>query len=266
MTLLEHLYRAGLHAERSDQSKLLNGLQRVLGDLPLSVFRSESLLRLLSNAQLRKGRAFNVRQMQQIASPADEQAAFMERLRLLVERRLFQRGYRLRCTECSLEQWHSLEHMTPALRCAGCFAPLPLPLEPSLAYRLNPLLGEVLKSGLLSVILTLVHFDYQDVLWESGIVVQRGSLHTDVDVLIERRDGSLLLVECKDNFHDSAQALQKLREQFLLGQQIAQEIDADFYFSTLYGDAMPPGLNEFLALQDIIVLPRTMLLGVQSPG
>lgn len=260
--LLELLENAGYHAELSARSRYMKGLVPLLGgQFTLDLLKHEDILRLFSNAQVRKGQAYSLKQLAQIANPQEETGRFLSQMQTLAGSSTLIRGYRLQCPTCDLDTWYALDDVAEMVTCEGCRIPFQLPLELDFAFRPNRLLIEALKSGALTVLLTLNHWlhDYPVTVWQSNIDVQQETIKTDIDLLVQREDG-LYMAECKDNLQTDAQSLKELEAQLAVAKHIANDIGATFVFATLYDHELPQELREFLTKREIPVLTRTMLL------
>lgn len=261
--LLELIENAGYKADLSARSRYMKGLVPLLGgQFTLDMLKHEDILRLFSNAQIRKGQSYSLKQLAQIANPQDETERFMEQMRTLAGSSTFIRGYRLQCPTCDLDTWYALDDVAEMVVCEGCRIAFQLPLDLDFAFRPNRLLIEALKSGALTVLLTLNHWlhDYPVTVWQSNINVQQENITTDIDLLVQREDG-LYMAECKDNFNVDAQSLIELEAQLTVNKHIAKDIGASFVFATLYQEELPTALQEFLDKNEIPVLARQALIG-----
>lgn len=260
--LLELIESAGFQAELSARSRYMKGLVPLLGgQFTLDILKHEDILRLFSNAQIRKGQSYSLKQLAQIANPQDETERFMSQMQILAGSSTLIRGYRLQCPTCDLDTWYALDDIAEMVTCEGCRIGFQLPLELDFAFRPNRLLIEALKSGALTVLLTLNHWlhDYPVTVWQSNINVQQENIKTDIDLLVQREDG-LYMAECKDNLRVDAQSLKELEAQLAVGKHIADDIGATFVFATLYQDDLPPELRQFLDKREIAILSRATLL------
>jgi len=261
--LHQQLQQAGYRVTANAKGRYVNGLIRLMGDLSAMDFlRDDYMIRLLSNAQLRKGKAFTYKQLQQLANPQHDIDRFLEQMQMLSARGMFLRGYGLQCPVCDLEAWYSLSDIGEYVTCQGCRFDFQMPLTLPFAYRPNRLLAEALKSGAMTILLTALwlHARDDEVVWQTESVVHQGDLTTDIDILA-RVNGELWMVECKDNFKSSERALDDLLEQMRAGQQIASDIGAEqSLFATLYTQDLPDRLTDFLAGNNITLLTRDALL------
>lgn len=260
--LLELINEAGYKADLSARSRYMKGLVPLLGgQFTLDMLKHEDILRLFSNAQIRKGQSYNLKQLAQIANPKNETSRFMEQMRTLAGSSTFIRGYRLQCPTCDLDTWYALDEVSEMVMCEGCRISFQLPLDVDFAFRPNRLLMEALKSGALTVLLTLNHWlhDYPVTVWQSNINVQQESIITDIDLLVQREDG-LYMAECKDNLQVDAHSLTELEAQLVVSKHIAKDIGATFVFATLYNESLPRDLENFLDEREIPVLSREALI------
>lgn len=261
--LLACLQSVGYRVSLDAKGRYTQGLVHLMGELSeLDFLRDAYMIRLLSNAQLRKGKAFTQSQLQQIANPQSHTERFYEQLDDLVEKWLFLQGYNLTCPTCYLDLWYSLDNLSARVLCQGCRSPLSIPSNLAIAYRPNPLLVEALKSGAMTILLVALWLAQHNptMQWDTGLLVQKGNVKTDIDFIAMIND-DLWLIECKDNFRSNDKVLDDLIKQLQVGQTIAQEVDAKHYvFATLYPEVLPERLSEFLLIHDISILTRADLL------
>lgn len=261
--LIELLQQAGYIAELRPKSRYMKGLVPLLGgQYTLDMLQHEDIIRLFSNAQIRKGRAYSLKQLIQIANPNQQTPRFIEQIATLAASSAFIRGYRLQCPTCDLDTWYALDTIAEKVTCQGCRIPFQLPLELDFAFRPNRLLMEALKSGALTVLLTLNHWlqDSPLVVWQSNISINHHGQNTDIDLLVQREDG-LYMAECKDKINlDDDEAIQSLQEQLTIGKQIATDSGANYIFATLNENVLPDTLRDFLKQQDITLINRQQLL------
>lgn len=258
--LIELLEQAGYIAELTPKSRYMKGLVPLLGgQYTLNLLQHEYIIRLLSNAQIRKGRAYSLKQLIQIANPEQETPRFIEQIAGLAASSTLIRGYNLHCPNCDLDTWYALDGIREEVICQGCRIPFQLPLDLDFAFRPNRLLMEALKSGALTILLTLNHWlqDSPLLLWQSNISVRRDRHNSDIDLLVQREDG-LFMAECKDSLE--AHSIENLKDQLLPGKQIASSIGANYSFATLHTTALDDGLEDFLRQEEITLLDRQQLL------
>lgn len=264
-TLHQRLQSAGYSLSANAKGRYIQGLIRLMGELPAMDFlRDEYMIRLLSNAQLRKEKAFTYKQLQQIALPEQHIDRFYSQMQTLMAKGMFLRGYNLQCPVCDLATWYDLNHISETVACQGCRFTFQLPLTLPFAYRPNRLLVEALKSGAMTILLTALWLTEQDseMQWQTESVVQNNTITTDIDIGAQV-NGDIWLIECKDNFKTTDKALDELIDQLQIGQQIAQNIDARRYLlATLYDKSIPDRLAAFLTKQEITILTRSDLLRI----
>jgi len=258
--LIELLEQAGYTAELRPKSRYMKGLVPLLGgQYTLNLLQNEDILRLFSNAQIRKGHAYSLKQLIQIANPNDETPRFIDQIATMAASSAFIRGYRLQCPTCDLDTWYALDEIGEQVVCEGCRIPFQLPLELDFAFRPNRLLMEALKSGALTVLLTLHHLQQDSplVLWQSNLSVKQSDMETDIDLLVQREDG-LYMAECKDKIDfDNLDALQS---QLKIGKRIAEDIAANYCFASLDENPFPDTFVTFLEQENIQFIARKQLL------
>lgn len=260
--LIEQLEQVGYAAELRPKSRYMKGLVPLLGgQYTLNLLQNEDIIRLFSNAQIRKGRAYSLKQLIQIANPNDETPRFIQQIATLAASSTFIRGYRLQCPTCDLDTWYALDTIAEQVTCEGCRIPFQLPLELDFAFRPNRLLMESLKSGALTVLLTLHHLQQDSplLLWQSNLSVKGNDIDTDIDLLVQREDG-LFMAECKDKI--DTKNLDALMAQLEVGKRIAEDIAANYCFATLDDNPIPETILDFLNQRNIVLIARKQLLEV----
>jgi hypothetical protein len=261
--LHQRLESAGYRVSSNAKGRYVQGLIRLMGELPAMGFlRDDYMIRLLSNAQLRKEKAFTYKQLQQIAKPDNHIDRFYGQMQTLMAKGLFLRGYNLQCPVCDLATWYDLSNISEYVTCQGCRFAFQLPLTLPFAYRPNRLQVEALKSGAMTILLTALWLYEQDhdMHWQTESVVQNGNITTDIDIGAQLGD-DIWMIECKDDFKISDKALDDLIEQLRVGHQVAQDIGASRYIlATLYAKDIPEKLTDFLADKQIDLLKRVDLL------
>jgi len=264
-TLHQRLQSAGYKVSSNTKGRYTQGLIRLMDELPAMDFlRDDYMIHLLSNAQLRKEKAFTYKQLQQIALPEDQIDRFYSQMQTLTAKGMFLRGYHLQCPVCDLATWYGLYDINEHVTCQGCRFTFQLPLTLPFAYRPNRLLAEALKSGAMTILLTALWLIEQDntMQWQTECVVQNGNITTDIDIGAQV-NGEIWIIECKDNFKTTDKALDELIDQLRIGHQVAQDIGASRYIlATLYDKTIPDRLANFLAEHQIKVLTRRDLLRV----
>lgn len=262
MSIITGLQNARYESIVSAKGRYMQGVVPLLGgQFALDLLCFPHIVRLFSSAAFRKGHAYTLQELAQIAAPAAEMPRFLSQIQQLSGRGALIRGYRLRCPTCDLETWYALDDVAEMVTCQGCRIAFQLPLDVEFAFRPNRLLMETLKSGGLSTLLTL-HRWIQDsplVLWQAAVTLQRAGESREMDLVVQREDG-LWMAECKDNFATDAESLAALQTQLERGAEIARECNATFAFATLLESALPESLVQFLEQSKITVLDRNKLL------
>jgi hypothetical protein len=258
--LIELLQAQGYTVKEAPQGRYMKGLVPLLGgQYALGILREEYIVRLFSNAQIRKGSAYTLKQLAQIAMPDNAMPLFLTQFAQLVEHGIFIRGYRLHCPTCDLDSWYALDEVAEKVVCQGCRVPFQLPLELDFAFRPNQLLMEATKSGALTVLLTLYQWlqDAPITLWFAALEVSKDGHSTDIDLLAQREDG-LYMAECKDNF--KLNEVDALQERLRYSKAIADSMSAKFVFATLMEAEIPAALRDFCDAQGILIQSRSTLL------
>lgn len=257
--MAEILFQAGgLEFIRSATGLLIHSYVELLGGLAQAGLTCEQLpmIRLLSNAQLRKGHAYTLRELRQIGNPGEHPLLFDSALRYLEERGALRRGYRIDCPHCGLRLWYPLVDIQAHIRCEGCRKEYWLPQELDFAYSLNPLAREALKSGALCVIRAARYLSRQDHIWLAGLEVQRrtGGAMGEVDLMLPYVP---VVAECKDTIENA----EKLLIQLMRLIDIGQVISAECYLATL-DKTIPEDVAAFCAAKNIRVLTQVELVQV----
>ena len=87
MSLLNIIRMAGYKADVSLKSRQLQGIAHLLGEMDSwHPIRDEGIVRILSNASVRKGQAYTTKQLYQMSQPCVE---FYQNLSALVEKKFF---------------------------------------------------------------------------------------------------------------------------------------------------------------------------------
>lgn len=229
---------------RDRKGRHVAGMIALLGDLPaMNFLRDERLLNLFSNARLRKGGAFTHQELKPLIHLQADLAPHTADMRLqwLIDRFVFQRGYRLPCERCALEGWYELPELADIVLCKGCRATLSVPPELRLSFRLNPLFIEGFNQGAITMLLTLLHFHERRstaFAWEAGLVLDYQGTSVELDIVMWWND-QLIVAECKDNYTVDDQLVSTLRAHYALTERL---IAADQYFATLH-PSVPPAIT-----------------------
>jgi hypothetical protein len=221
------------------------------------VVQDEMLIRLLSNAQIRKGKSYSYRELLQMAHVKDKERSFpYPRVFFDI---IFNRGYEVECIHCAFSHWYSFDAAKRDLLCIGCTHGLMFPPDLSFAFRLNPLWGEVAKNGGLSVMLTFYRFAKGKPAgrnWgKAGVLAKRNGQQIEIDLIGGQKGNVEAIVECKD----AIPSVEKLLEQLAKLNRLAREISVDCYFATL-AETIPPEIMTFCEQNNVRVLTRAELV------
>lgn len=265
--LTGHLKKSGFTIQPESQTRYFRGIAALFDepDTLLNLIQQPPFIRLFCNAQIRKGRAYTVSQLYQIAQPGESTQGFYAQLQDLLATYIFYRVYAHTCSVCGIETIYRLSDLSESMTCDGCRTTVPLPLEPDLSLLLNPLLREGFKAGMLTVLLTLLYYQrtFSFTRWQSGIVLSKAGDTTDIDLLIYCDSGvvpQLHLIECKDRIRMDANSLTALDRQLLTGRTIADQIGARFTLSVLSQDGHSSDFDNMLDQYRVTLLDESALL------
>lgn len=252
---------------QENKGRYCHGMATLCGGLEaLGFLREPHLLRIFSNANVRKGHAFTYSEIKPMTGTksAEAVAALNDHLLALAGRQVLLRGYTLTCPICDLTMWYELARAAEFATCVGCRSTFQMPFQIDFSYRLNQLFIEGMKQGATTVLLTALwlsqgapaHFT-----WQAGMRLKRGGKQAEIDLIVAC-DGRLFVAECKDNFDDAE--LAPLQAQLARQADVARMLDAhEFIFATLRED-VPPAvlapLNVTVALPTRLLTRPAMLL------
>lgn len=131
----------------------------------------------------------------------------------LCDYRVFIKGHKLKCSNCSSIFWYPLDDIHDTILCQGCLENFVLPIEPPFSYRLNDLVknnmfqSKTQRDGNLTVIRTLIRiqkasawcFDYTPQL-NLFLYENTGKPDAELDIVCTA-DGKIIIGEAK---HDSS--------------------------------------------------------------
>lgn len=159
--------------------------------------------------------------------------------------RVFLKGIKLKCTNCSSEFWYPIIEVSETINCKGCLENFELPIEPIFAYKLNDLIknnifqSKTLRDGNLTVIRTLVsiknrsrqafEFSPQINLYDNHLSKKPCS---EVDVVC-LSDGQLIIGEAKHNSSAFSEGSNKSLKSLV---ELAKEIYPDKIILSCYED------------------------------
>lgn len=163
----------------------------------------------------------------------------------LALRRVFLRGYKLRCPACDLTGWYEVPEISESMACSGCLTRLQPPLDAQFHYRLNQLVARGLDQGTMSVVLTLLFFkalSSLSFLYVPGVEV-RQTRRMDIDI-IGSCDGHLFITECKDlrqgiSKHAVVEVLAQLTDLV----ELATKVGAEMVFLSILRPDVPEELE-----------------------
>jgi hypothetical protein len=232
--IIAALKQAGYQVKHDGSAALYDKmLQQFGGVAELKILQDPAILRLLSDAQIRKGRIFTVAELWKIAQPDQHSPHFEAYVQDLVLRQILIRGYQLTCPNCDLTEWYLPQEANEVVDCRGCLARFQLPLRVDFSFKPNTLIIKGLNNGALTWLLTLHwFFRKKDTFqWGAGYVMKKGGQSTNLDLVIMQA-GRLILIECKDRLPP----LEVLGEQFTRLKQVAEDVGGVLLLATLQED------------------------------
>ena len=235
-------------------------------------YRDPLIVKLLSNAKLRKGHALTGDQLIRIVKPGEHSERFIQAASYIVDP-AFWRGYVLTCSHCTMVDWYPLEQPWKdrivdseyRCRCSSCRYIIYLPINTQIEYKLKSLFQEALKGGALTVLNTLTYLNESKKHSERyhvqhfTVEVKNRHLHTDIDLLLHSRHEDSLLVECKDNFKTTAEAIAELQRTIETGLMLADTLGYQYVFATLK-DEVPLAIQQQLDAGNARLLTANDLL------
>ena len=247
--LVAALQSVGYSVRRESLDSVYRKMVQMLGHShgleSIDRIRREDIVRLLCDAQIRKGAALTLAELKAIADPRDATKAFYAALQEIVAygNAIFRRGYEFECPYCADRHWYNVYEFGEQMTCRGCEAVFQPPLETDFFYKINELYAKGLKNGGLTVLFTLRKMDLlcEAMNWHSGYQLQTDGHSFDVDLIVDC-EGALTLFECKDNLPDDESALIVQLERML---KVAEAIGANFGFSTL-AEVLPAATDDLL--------------------
>ncbi|MCA9885632.1 MAG: hypothetical protein KC708_21790 [Anaerolineae bacterium] len=246
---IQALRDAGYHVVTDRPvSKRLNAFIR-LAVLNPGAYQDPLIVRLLSNAQLRKGNALTADQLIRAVKPGENSEHFIKAA-TKISQAIFQRGYTLECPDCSIVDWYPLYDLNIDREgnagyhfiCRNFTDEISLPINAELQYKLTPLVREVVKDGGLTLVNTLISLDLglRSPSRSVAVEVKNRHVHTDIDLLLHSRHEDGLLVECKDNFKTTDEALADLQRTIETGLMLADMLSYQYVFATLQEEVPLP--------------------------
>ena len=247
----QRLADSGYSLSLTDKSRYLYHMtQRLISCGGWDSLHTPYMTRLWLSAGVRKGRAYTLSELRQIAQPRQDEMAFMEGMMQLVNGAVFKRCVRLKCEHCALEQTHPPRDLDDPITCAGCLNAMQLPLEAPFAYIPNPLFCTGMSNGLLTLMRVLWRFDQSEPVgvWVGGVLIQKGNgPEIEVDLLYLAGD-TLHIVEAKDALPENS----AIQMQMLRYRTLAEELGGVCTLASL--PTLPPDLSAWCADWGISVL------------
>ena len=164
----------------------------------------------------------------------------------LTLRRIFLRGYKLRCPACDLTRWYEASDISESMPCVGCLTRVQPPLSAQFHYRLNQLVAKGLDQGTMSVVVTLLflrNLSGSSFMYVPGIEA-RDTKRMDVDI-IGSLDGHLFLTECKDLRQGiSNNTVTEVMSQLTGVIELALQIGAEMVFLSTLRPEIPAKLEQ----------------------
>jgi len=247
----QRLAEAGYSLHLTDKSRYLYHMaQRLLACGGWDALYTPYMTRLWLNAGVRKGKAYTLAELRQIAQPREAEETFLYEMRLWVSGAIFKRGVRFKCDRCALEQNHPTQALSDPLICDGCQSPLIVPLDVPFAFTPNPLFCIGMANGLLTLLRVLWRLTQEaaDGVWVGGVLIEKeGGPQVEVDLLYLTGE-TLHMIEAKDALPESA----AIQMQLLQYKALADEIGGVCTLAAL--PTLPPDLSAWCADWGIAVL------------
>ena len=230
-------------------------------------FGDPLIIKLLNNAQLRKGTAMTADQLLQAVKPGNESQRFLAAATFIAPR-IFYRGYTLTCPDCKMTDWYPLYDLDIArggrgdywFSCRNHGNSFILPINAQLEYKLTPLAQIIITEGGLTLLNVANHFVTKNVYYPLlAVEVKSRNLHTDIDLLFTSKKDGGYLVECKDNFQTTDEAVAGLQQTIGTGLMLADTLGYQYVFATLQ-DEVPLAIIEQLDAANARLLTASDLL------
>lgn len=206
---------------------MIGGLNR------LKIFQNDDIVSLLIHKKLvYKRHAIEFKKMCGLVSSKSDE--FKDIIHDLAQKRLFLRGYNLKCPACETTEWYSSRSIDEVVTCQGCLSQFQVKLDNlDFAYRLNSLLAGGNNQGTLTILLTLAFLhkvSWHSLIWQADIKLENSNkedkLIAEID-LVCMSDSALVLVECKNRilpiFSNALSAEEKKDKRTqILGERVVQ--------------------------------------------
>lgn len=252
--------------DQDNKGRIYKNMVQLAGSLSeIKFLRNGHMLQLfdaISNEKARHGekrrflqrfQAYTLDEMLKLAASGNKENRddFTKRLQVFAGKRIFFRGYNLKCPHCHLKTWYQLKELEEWTTCKGCYETFQIDVRgANFAYQLNQLFLEgFLQGGMAVILTTLLLYDLSlySFIWQSGYEVKKDDKSTDID-LIAMCDGALILAECKNSFDDTKpEKIKELLDQIIDNIKVAESLNADiFFFATLHQKSIPQEIVEFI--------------------
>lgn len=252
-TILRRFEKAGYHLTRHKMDTVIRQMQMLIGEDDY-MLRASTILRLFSDAQMRKGRALTMAEMRGIAQPSENADQFYHHIQRLVVRGILMKGVRVRCPFCEVEGWYRMQ--SAEFNCPECGAILQPTQDLETAYKPNMVFMKGVKNGALTI-LVLLNRLHNVTEWGANYVLNHRGTTIELDLVLIS-EGRLMIVECKDSIHN----VDKLRRQLQDNAAIAHGVRADVLMFATLETVVPQAIADILAQAGVpaMVLNRHRLI------
>lgn len=231
---------------QTDKCRYARGVAGLVGGLQkLKIWRSAEVRDLFY--AMRDGRSsYTPKEMMRMLRPQPSEAEqSYSMVTDLALKKVFLRGYKLRCPACDLTRWYPAADLAESMACAGCLTLLQPHVEAPFRYRLNDLVARGLDQGTMSLMLTVLFLRSlaeTSFMYVPGIEVFQ-TRKIDVDV-VASCDGHLILAECKDlRGGASAQTVRDVAEQLASLTDVARDVGAEIVILSILLPDAPAALR-----------------------
>jgi Holliday junction resolvase len=231
---------------QTDKCRYARGVTGLAGGLQeLKIWRRAEVRDLFY--AMRDGRSsYTPKEMMQWLRPKRGEAEqYYSMVTDLALKKVFLRGYKLRCPACDLTRWYPAAEFGESMPCAGCLTLLQPHVEAPFRYRLNDLVARGLDQGTMSLMLTVL---FLRSLAETSFMYVPGvellqTRKMDVDI-VASCDGHLILAECKDlRSGVSAQTIKEVVGQLTGLIEVARDVGAEIVILSVLQPNVPKDLH-----------------------
>ncbi len=180
-------------------------------------------------------------------------------LELWADMRIVRRYWNMpRCPQCGKQKSEQTLRLNRPVRCYSCGSRIRLPESIKIGYRLDRVVRNGIREGVLPVVLTarfLRLLTSKGFLWLPGVKFQDGTQRSDLDI-VASCDGHLFVAECKDLGDVEPQAIQwdELVSQFIQTIKVAEKVRA----STVVFATLLPVVPEHVVQRFREVVPESL--------